>query len=41
MGKREEKESYRKSIIEMVKNIDSLQLLKRIYNLVEYLYIYK
>ncbi len=41
MGEQNEKEIYRKSIIEMVKKIDSLQLLKCIYNLVEYLYIYK
>ena len=32
---------YRKKIIEMINNIKNEQLLKRIYNLTEYLYIYK
>lgn len=41
MGKQNEKEIYKKSIIGMVKSIDNLQLLKRIYILVEHLYICK
>ncbi len=34
-------EFYREKIIEIINNIKIEQLLKRIYNLAEYLYIYK
>ncbi len=36
-----EKELYKKKIILMVEAIESLSILKRIYQLIEYLYIYK
>lgn len=36
-----EKELYKKNIIFMVEAIESLPILKRIYQLVEYLYIHK
>lgn len=32
---------YREKIVEMVEQIENEKLLKRIYNLAEYLYIYK
>lgn len=36
-----EKELYKKKIILMVEAIESLSILKRIYQLIEYLSIYK
>lgn len=33
--------NYKKEIIEMVKKIESVKILKRIYQLTEYLYIHK
>ena len=36
-----EKEIYREKIVEMVGEIESLEILKRIYQLTEYLYIHK
>lgn len=41
MKKSNEKEIYKKEIIEMVKKIEDLEILKRIYQLVEYLYIHQ
>lgn len=36
-----EKELYRKNIIEMVESIENVEILKRIYELTEYLCIHK
>ncbi len=33
--------NYKEEIIEMVKKIESVKILKRIYQLTEYLYIHK
>ncbi len=37
----EEKEQYRGKIIELVEKIDNGEVLKRIYELAQYLYVYK
>lgn len=36
-----EKDFYREKIIELVDKIENLKILKRIYQLTEYLYIHK
>ena len=35
-----EREYYKKKINEMLEKIENVEFLKRIYNLIEYLYIY-
>lgn len=37
----EEKEEYKRKIIELVEKIENPAILKRIYQLAEYLYIHK
>lgn len=41
MGKSKEKKFYKEKIVEMVEKIENLVILKRIYQLTEYLYVHK
>ncbi len=41
MEKSKEKKFYKEKIVEMVEKIENLVILKRIYQLTEYLYVHK